>query len=132
MKIVAEFPPNYAEVKARFDPPVGTVFAWGDTIYAPGRGDDPVLEAHLVAHEEAHGRQQAASGGPAAWWLRYLEEPRFRLEQEVEAYRAQLAFVDDLPRPERREMLAYAAKALASRMYGGLVTKEQARRLLTA
>jgi len=127
-RIVKGFPPNFEEIKARFNPPPNTVFAYGDTIYAPGGTD---LPANLVVHEETHFVQQQRVGGPDEWWRRYIDDPRFRLEQEVEAYRAQLAAVADLPRPMRRELLAHICKSLASRMYGGLVTKEQARRLVT-
>lgn len=128
-RIVTEFPPNYAELRARFNPGPGTVYAWGDTIYSPHAAD---LPADIVAHEEVHFAQQRACGGPSAWWARYIAEPRFRLEQEVEAYRVQWSMIRDMPRPERRARLAHICKALASGMYGSLVTKEQARQLITA
>jgi hypothetical protein len=129
-KIAKAFPPNYEEIRARFNPPPGTVFAYGDTIYAPhlrSRG----LSADLVVHEEVHFGQQRAAGGPEAWWRRYIDEPEFRLGQEIAAYRAQYASVAHLQRPERRALLAHICKSLASRMYGGIVTKEQARNLVT-
>lgn len=126
-QIVKAYPPNFAEVRARFNPPPGTVFAYGDTIYSP---HTTTLSADLIAHERVHFRQQAAAGGPEAWWRRYIADAQFRLEQEVEAYRAQYAMLRDLPRPERRRQLARICKALASGMYGSLVTKEQARNLV--
>jgi hypothetical protein len=54
-KIVKAYPPNYAAIKARFNPPRGTVFAYGDTIYSPRVGE---LSADLIAHEEVHFAQQ--------------------------------------------------------------------------
>lgn len=128
-KIVKGFPPNYEELRARFDPPAGTIFAYGDTIYSPRRTD---LPAHLVVHESVHFGQQRAVGGPEAWWRRYIDDPEFRLEQELEAYRAQYASVSHLARPLRRELLAHICRSLAGRMYGGIVTKDQARALVTA
>jgi hypothetical protein len=130
-RIAKAFPPNYAEIRARFNPPPGTVFAYGDTIYAP-HVTAAGLPHHLVVHETVHFGQQRAAGGPEAWWRRYIDDPKFRLEQELEAYRAQYASIAALPRPERRAILAHICKSLASRMYGGIVTKEQARRLVTA
>lgn len=127
-RIVDGHPPNYEEIKARFNPALGTVYAYGNTIYAPGVAG--LISADLVVHEEVHFEQQARVGGPDAWWRLYIDDPRFRLEQEVEAYRAQYASLATLPRPERRERLAHYCKSLASRMYGGLVTKDQARRLI--
>ena len=126
-RIVQAFPPNIDEIRARFNPPPGTVFAYGDTIYSPARVD---LPADLVAHEKVHFTQQAAAGGPEAWWRRYIDDPEFRLDQELEAYRVQYGTLADLPRPERRRRLAAICGQLASSMYGSIVTKEQARRLI--
>lgn len=125
--IVKAFPPNYAEIKARFNPPPGTVFAYGDTIYSPS---STTLPGDLVAHERVHFEQQRAAGGPEAWWRRYIDDPQFRLNQELEAYRVQWAAIAHLPRAERRARLAHICKSLAGGMYGRLVTKEQARRLI--
>jgi hypothetical protein len=129
MQIVRGFPPNYKEIKARFNPPPKTVFAYGDTIYSPAGVD---LPADLIAHERVHFGQQAAAGGAEAWWRRYIDDAEFRLTQEVEAYRAQYALVAALPRPLRRRWLAAISKALASGMYGSLVTRERAQQLVTA
>lgn len=130
-KIVKAFPPNYAEINAAFNPPPNAVFAYGDTIYSPS---SDTLSSDLVAHEKTHFVQQAAIGGPEAWWRRYIDEPQFRLEQEIEAYRVQYAYASavGLARPQRRALLAHICKSLASGMYGRLVTKEQARALVTA
>lgn len=130
-RIVKDFPPNYDELRTRFNPPPGTVYAYGDTIYAPHLSASG-LPGHLIVHETVHFGQQRAAGGPDAWWRRYIDDPAFRLEQELEAYRAQYRSVAQLPRPERREILAHICKSLASRMYGGIVTKDQARQLVTA
>jgi hypothetical protein len=128
-RVVNVRPPNYARIVETFGPlPPSVVFAYGDTIYAPGASGP--LPPDLVVHEETHFRQQAEVGGPATWWERYLADPEFRLLQEVEAYRAQIACHPD--RPSRRRCKARVAKDLV-RLYAlrGLTT-EQARRLLQA
>lgn len=127
MTVVKAFPPNYAEIRERLNPPPRTVFAYGGTIYSPGGTN---LPADLLAHEMTHFAQQARSGGPEAWWRRYIDDPEFRLVQEVEAYRAQYKFVSSMARPYRRKLLAHICASLASPMYGRLVTKEQARTLI--
>jgi hypothetical protein len=127
VKIVKGFPPNYAEIKARLNPGPRTVFAYGDTIYSPSTTQ---LPPDLIAHESVHFGQQQRAGGPEAWWRRYLDEPQFRLDQEVEAYRAQFALCSLLPRATRRKFLANISATLSGSMYGRLVTKEQAKLLV--
>lgn len=138
-RIAYEEPPNIEAIRARFGGALtpATIYAYGSTIYVPG-GRAKVGSLHvpagveiphpLIVHEETHFDQQAAIGGPGAWWERYLADDAFRLEQEVEAYRAQLAAVPG--RPERRRLLAEVVKTLASPLYGRVVTKAQARALL--
>lgn len=127
MRIVRGYPPNIDEIRARLKPRPRTIFAYGDVIYAPGGG---VLPPDLLAHEHVHSDQQARIGGPEKWWRRYLDDPSFRLEQEVEAYRAQYAAASVLPRAERRRLLSLICRDLASPMYGRIVTSDRARVLI--
>lgn len=127
VRVVKGYPPNYAEIKAAFRPHPNTVFAYGDTIYSPS---SVTLSADIVEHERVHFAQQLRAGGAEEWWQRYIADPSFRLEQEIEAYRAQYATAAALPRADRRRLLARISKTLASALYGSLVTKEQARRLI--
>lgn len=135
-----EQPPNIETIRARFSGTLtpATVFAYANVIYVPG-GEAKVgrlqvpagveLPHSLVVHEETHFDQQAAVGGSNVWWERYLVDDAFRLSQEVEAYRAQLAAVPG--RPERRRLMAEVVKTLAGPLYGRIITKEQARRALS-
>ena len=90
------------------------------------------LPPHLVAHEEAHQRQQG--NDPAAWWREYLEDPGFRFRQELDAYRAQYQYLCKYyGRGERRRVLMHIAKDLASPMYGKIVaSREEAAGLIKA
>lgn len=127
MKLIFDFPPNYDQIVAAVGPlPPSVVFAYGDAVYSPSGAE---LPADLVAHEEVHLRQQAEIGGPEVWWERYLADRDFRLEQELEAYRVQIAFHGD--RAARRACFRRVARDLARPMYGSLVSAEQARRLLS-
>jgi len=129
VKVVEGKPPNYAEIVHTFGPlPAGACFTWGDILYtAKGAFIDPGLELH----EETHRAQQARAGGPERWWARYLADPDFRREQEVEAYRKQAALYRvSLPRKMRRPILNRIAKDLASSLYGRIVTKAEAREIV--
>jgi len=128
-KVLREYPPNIKELREKFHPRPGTIFAWDGVIFAPQGGEIP---GHLIAHEETHFRQQRAVGGPENWWRQYIDDPQFRLEQEIEAYRAQYAVAEQMERPVRRRLLASICRDLASAMYGSLISKEEARRLITS
>ena len=82
------FPPNVNQIEERFSVGTGTIFTYAPSVYVPsGRP----LTGSLIAHERVHIGQQGDD--PAAWWDRYLDDVEFRLEQEVEAHRAEWAFL---------------------------------------
>lgn len=127
MKIVIGLPPNYEQICAVF-PAVrntrGVCFAYGDTLFTPhGTG---TIEYHLRVHEETHGRQQSAMG-VQTWWNRYLSDPSFRLEQEVEAYHNQFMAMS---RPDRERKIRVIAGDLCGPIYGELVSFKEAKRLI--
>lgn len=130
MRIVYGYPPIYEEAAKVFDirgKPV--IFAWGDTIYNPGRAHIP---AHLEEHEATHGRQQMRLGGPEIWWQRYLHESEFRLEQEIEAYQVQYRYFCRTVsnRGERAAFLRKIAGDMASEIYRcNISLPEAARRI---
>lgn len=117
MRVVTGYPPNYKAIKAAFNPGRGTVFAYGDTIFAPDGGAVP---EHLKCHEAVHARQQGTN--ITAWWDRYIADPAFRLAQEVEAYGVQYAFIVSTvkDREKRNRYLREFATALSGPLYGSL------------
>lgn len=125
MNIVVGRPPIYDDVVRMIGkPPAAAVFTWGETLYVgnPPPGMKHLLDPALMEHEKTHSRQQAKDGaGP--WWARFLKSPEFRLEQEVEAYRAQYQFVcrHGASRQVRRATLRQLAKDLAGPLYGNIV-----------
>jgi hypothetical protein len=129
MKIVKDFPPNFADIEKTFDlEGLQPVFAYGDTLYNPGGFDIP---DDLMAHEETHERQQKELG-PQAWWDRYLGDREFRLMQEAEAYRNQYLFVKGkYSRQVRRKLLQDMAKNLSSKLYGNIISKKEAEYLIS-
>jgi hypothetical protein len=131
MRIVKSFPPNYAEIiKAipgvKLNPNI--IFTYGETLYVPSGNDIP---DHLMAHEMTHTLQQDKLGIDE-WWAEYLVNPRFRLEQELQAYRAQYkVLLHKHPRHVRKFVLLKISADLAGSMYGKIVDKDQARKLIT-
>lgn len=126
LKISRLPPPNYEEIKKHFKLSPHTVFTYGDTIHNPGGG--PISD-HLKHHESVHSVQQAEMGGPEVWWAKYLIDPEWRLQQEIEAYREQFKMVSEAAnRAGRRKWLSKIAGDLASPIYGDIISKAEAMR----
>lgn len=131
MVIVQALPPNYDLIARKFyianNPRI--VFTYGDRLYNPGGGP---IDDHLLVHEKIHEQQQLTMGVDE-WWKIYIEDPEFRLTQEVEAYRAQYSFLKEhYSRAYRRKVLDHICSDLSSPIYGNIVSKKQAKDLITA
>lgn len=127
MIIKKAYPPNIDAIAKVFgrNNLQHAVFTYGNTVYSPS---GTKLPPHLVEHEHTHVEQQT---DPEAWWSRYLADPQFRLEQELEAYRAQYKFiVNNLNRAERRRLVKKISKDLASPLYGNIISSREAEELI--
>lgn len=124
MRIVIGFPPNYPAIRRALGrPPQTAIYCWEDAVYNPGR---IFVTDQLLAHEAVHSAQQAKIGA-ANWWSVYLRSVEFRFGQELPAHVAEwLAHADG---DRDRELLPIADR-LASKMYGRLCSRMEARRLI--
>jgi len=121
MRPQKEFP-LLDDFKKRFKVTEDTIFAYDHVIYTNNE-----LPDHLVMHELTHHFQQDEHGLDT-WVYNYLNDPKFRLEMEVEAYRKQLAHIQD---PKGKAItLMVSAKDLSSELYDNLVTYKEALNLL--
>lgn len=120
MNISRSYPPNIEKIKAVLPIRSTAVFTYFDTIYAPGISFQ--LPDDLVAHERVHMTQQGSDA--EGWWDKYLADPKFRLSQEIDAYRVQYRRFCQLraDRNERARLLAMLASDLASEMYGSIIS----------
>ena len=128
MQIVHEQPPMLDAIyRAGLKPnPLTTVFTYGYTLFNPAGA---TISANLLAHEEVHARQQEETvGGPDAWWEFYLENSDFRIQEEVEAYRAQYQHYCRQTKniAKRARFLAYIADDLSGALYGNRMSFDQA------
>lgn len=132
MEIRHEPPPMLEAInKAGMFPDLDTtVFTYGYILYNPGKNRIPM---HLMEHESTHAKQQTEfNGGPDAWWLRYLSDVDFRINQEVEAYRAQYKTYCKLNTQfmRRATFLASIAEDLSGPIYNAHISFEQARAMI--
>lgn len=127
MEIKFEYPPNIKEIEAKFgELPDGVVFTYGNILYNPGRH---YIDLHLMVHEETHAKKQKESG-PEKWWEKYLEDPEFRFQEELEAYSRQYKIINEgynVPRKEKDRLLDKLARDLSSEIYGNIVSFGEAK-----
>jgi hypothetical protein len=129
--IVFEYPPIFdriLEVFPKAKEP-GVLFAFGDRIFNPSKA---VIPAELLEHENVHGvRQIQMLGGVTEWWEQYLDSPKFRLAEEVQAHWAEYHVLATLGnRHDRKAALKQTAIRLASPLYGRMIGPNRARELL--
>jgi len=120
MKIVYAKPPVYDRiVKALGEPPAGAIYTYGDTIFVPSGKTPP---GDLQEHERIHSDQQVL-WSVNGWWDKYLKDPAWRVEQELEAYKAQFEFVKSRTRDKAKRgwALENMARSMASPMYGSVI-----------
>lgn len=129
MKIVYEQPPIRDELGKVFRLPDTAIFTFGDTIYNPGRNP---IDPFLMAHEEAHSRQQ--KDDPSGWWQRYLADIPFRVSQETEAYRVQYRAAKKVIK-DKNQLFNFAkrlAEDLSGEQYGSVISFSSALRQIRA
>lgn len=132
MRVIRDRPPLFDEIDAKFKVRgLPVLFAWGSIIYVPS-GSLEVFP-HLMAHEEVHGgRQGNSEGAILAWWRLYLDDPKFRLAEEILAHRAEYEHLlrNGGGRQQRRRHLAVTAARLAAPLYGRLISVAEAKKAL--
>lgn len=128
-QVLYELPPNYKQITAAI-PAVAKnkaiVFVYAPNIYSPAGIE---LRPDLLVHEEVHIKRQGKH--PQGWWDKYLIDKDFRLREELAAYQEQYRYmVEHYDRAKRRAILSSIVKDLAGPMYGGIITREQATKLI--
>lgn len=121
MKPQADFP-KLEEFKKAFKITEKTIFAYDGVIYC-----NYDLTDDLIVHETTHHKQQERDGLDY-WTEHYLNDPQYRLSQEIEAYKAQIQSIKD--KNHQTKIKLQSAKTLASDLYGNLVTYQEALQLL--
>jgi hypothetical protein len=121
-----EYPPNIDDIDKRFgvkNKP-NILYCWDDKIYNPSC---TLVPDHILVHETVHSVRQ--EGDPVSWWKRYIEEPRFRLDEEVVAHRSEWGqFVKDYKdRNLRAKYLHSMCQRLSGFLYGNLVNYQEAK-----
>jgi primosomal replication protein N len=142
-KIVKAYPPNFLELTKHF--PIkgvpGVVYAYGDRIYNPS---GIKILPWVLEHEKVHCMRQQETkdtysipsqqhlSGIEYWWKKYVGAVHFRLEEEVLAHRKEWSMTSDLMNPrDRIHYLDMMVDRLSGPIYGNMVYRDEARRLIT-
>lgn len=108
--------------------PEKIVIAFGKKIYS----EHPITP-DLHVHEMVHLRRQKYSVLYALWWWRkYLTNVKFRAEEEALAYRTQYQFLKKNIKDKNALSRAAAnmSATLSGPIYGSILTKSQARKII--
>lgn len=108
-------------------PPATAIFTYAPDVYSPG--GTHLVTPDLEVHENVHMAEQLEMTAKK-WWARYLDDPQFRLEAEMRAYRAQYAHAKRLVK-DRNRLARYRvglAFSMAGAIYGRVMTFDAAYR----
>lgn len=124
-------PPHYLILKILFGFDWNlNIAAFGDTIHAKHP-----LPDHLEVHESIHLHQQKYSKIYAIWWwIKYIVSKKFRLSQELEAYRNEWHFIQyesSYSMNQKLDRLEHIVFNLSSKLYGNIVSHDEAISLIT-
>lgn len=127
MKIIHEKPNIYDRLKERFniDWDDGIIITYGEHVYCKF-----ALPPEKIIHEEVHTNQQKES--PNEWWNKYIDDPKFRLDQEIEAYLAEAKFIKKTVKDREKSfrLIRNICIDISSPIYGGIITYEKAWEIL--
>jgi hypothetical protein len=121
IKKQSEFP-LWNEYAKHFELNENVIFALYPDIYTNSE-----LTPDLLIHEKTHLKQQVNTGLDK-WVKQYLENPHFRLNQEIEAYQNQIKSFRD--KNQRHRMRTWASETLSSSLYGNIISKQEVYRIL--
>lgn len=132
MSVVVAKPPLFDKINAKFNVDGKPVFfTFGDKIYNPMGANIPPA---IMAHEKIHMLRQGVT--IESWWERYIDDDKFRLEEELPAHAAEYRWW--LEAPEGKQALKgfrsladyhliHIAKRLSSPLYGNLISFNDAK-----
>ena len=103
----------------------GTTFTVGNTIYCKGN-----ISPDLLEHEKVHIKQQGSNW--KEWWEKYFTNEKFRLDQELDAYKTQYRWIKTniKDRNLQSKYLMFFSSCLSGKMYGDILSMTDAIKLI--
>jgi len=127
VEIIKEYPPNWDQIVAAFNPGPNILVAYGGKIFNPAGNDIP---PELLAHEKMHIWQQSTTTA-VIWWEKYISDKIFRLSQELQAHRAEYNYlIENGNRNDRRKAMKTISNRLAGPLYNYMIKPAEAKKLI--
>lgn len=125
MKIIKKLPFFWPVVKMRFPSvdPAHVVFSFGDDVYSLVENIEPAVMYHESIHAVQQGRSKVIG---VFWWMLYLTSRRFRMKEELAAYKAQLRWVLQHDSRNREYWYQKIVGDFSSPNYGWRMTRNEA------
>ena len=123
-----QIPPIYETLRDKFgvDWDSGLIIAFDGRIHSK---ETP--QPQKIIHEEVHLKRQNKIGNEV-WWKLYIENEKFRLDEEILAYMAEAKFLKK--NIKDRELLFHLKRELAynmsNEMYGNIISLREALSIL--
>lgn len=128
IEIIHELPEIYDRLHRTFNVEwdKGIIIAYDGKIYC--KLNPP---SQKIYHEMVHLQEQKELGNEI-WWEMYITNDKFRLDEELKAYRAEVKFIKKAikNRNDAFEMIRNIAHDLSSEIYGNIISKDEALKLI--
>lgn len=130
-EVVNSNPPNIDQVDLKFKVKneKGIIYAYGGKIYNPS---GLTIPKHLLVHEGVHLFRQGRDSD--RWWESYINNPVFRLDEEIYAHRAEWGqyVKENLDRNVRAKYFHFMCQRLSGPLYDNMITFAEARKRLSS
>lgn len=128
IEVIHEKPEIYERLHRTFNVEwdKGIIIAYNGKIYC--KFNPPPQK---IYHESIHLNEQEKLGNEI-WWEMYITNDKFRLDEELKAYRAEVRFIRKAikNRNDAFEMIRRIAHDLSSQIYGNIISKDEALKLI--
>lgn len=130
MQILKTPPPIYLKIRQKFHVKYeDIVIAYYPNIHVR----EGFLPQHKIRHEMVHINRQKEIG-VVEWWDKYLKDDKFRLTEELEAFKEEIKFIQSpfcrYLESDKKLLVDILLKEISGKLYGNLLTYEEAKRIL--
>ena len=80
-----------------------TVVTFNNTLFTSS--ENLTISQDLMCHEAVHSERQKNFFGAIIWWCRYIVSAKFRLQEELIAYKRQMSFIESVVKDKNTQFI---------------------------